>query len=92
MGLFNRRKGQKKLRGFEEINAETVAEDFMVQEKKICTDPYLQHAWASVCIDILTRNIARAEFEIRRDGKVVSDCELSRLFRYPNEYTSHFDL
>ena len=70
MKLFGKKKPVKKqLQSFEQLNNESVAEDFSVQEKKTCTDPYLQHAWVSVCIDILTRNVARAEFEIKRDGK-----------------------
>ena len=92
MGIFSKKKKEKNLRSITEINNETVAEDFSVQEKKTCTDPYLQHAWVSVCIDILTRNVARAEFEIKKDGKAVAEGKLSKLFRYPNEYTSHFDL
>ena len=82
MGLFNRRKTVKQLRSFSEINNETVADDFSVPEKKTCTDPYLQHAWVSVCIDILTRNVARAEFEIRKNGKVQKNSVLTNLFRY----------
>ncbi|MDD7532964.1 MAG: hypothetical protein SPK18_00545 [Treponema sp.] len=70
MGLFNRRKPEKQLRSFSDINNESVADDFSIPEKKTCTDPYLQHAWVSVCIDILTRNVARAEFEILKNGKV----------------------
>ena len=92
MGLFNRRKPEKQLRSFSEINNETVADDFSVPEKKTCTDPYLQHAWVSVCIDILTRNVARAEYEIRKNGKVQKDTELARLFRWPNKNLSRFDL
>lgn len=93
MGLFKRKKDrQKNLRSFEDVNNETVAEEFSVQEKKTCTDPYLQHAWVSVCIDILTRNVARAEFEIKKDGKVEDSSELAKLFRYPNRELSRFDL
>ena len=88
MGLFNRQKPKKQLRSFSEINNETVAEDFSVPDKKTCTDPYLQHAWVSVCIDILTRNVARAEFEIRKNGKVQKDSALTNLFRYPNRQMS----
>ena len=92
MGLFNRRKPKKQLRSFSEINNESVADDFSVREKKICTDPYLQHAWVSVCIDILTRNVARAEFEIKKNGKVQKDSALAKLFHYPNRQMSRFDL
>ena len=93
MGLFTRKKeSQKNLRSFEDINNDTVADDFSVHEKKTCTDPYLQHAWVSVCIDILTRNVARAEFEIKKDGKVEDSSDLAKLFRYPNRELSRFDL
>ena len=70
MGLFSKQKKQKKLRSFDEINSESIADDFSVVEKKVCTDPYMQHAWVSVCIDIITRNIARAEFEIKKTERL----------------------
>ena len=92
MGLFKRNQKEKKLRNFSEINNETVADDFSVREKKTCTDPYLQHAWVSVCIDILTRNVARAEFEIKKNGKKVNDSKLAQLFNYPNKSLCRFDL
>lgn len=92
MGLFSKQKKQKKLRSFDEINSESIADDFSVVEKKVCTDPYMQHAWVSVCIDIITRNIARAEFEIKKDGKTINNSRTARLFRYPNETMSRFDL
>ena len=70
MKFFGKKKPLKKeLQSFDQLNNESVAEDFAVQEKKSCTDPYLQHAWVSVCIDILTRNVARAEFEVKKKWK-----------------------
>ena len=92
MWLFSRRKKQKKLRSFEQVNADTVAEDFADVEQKTCTDPYMQHAWVSVCIDILTRNVARAEFEIRKDGKTITNGKVAKLFRSPSPVMSRFDL
>ena len=93
MGLFKKRnQKEKKLRSFSEINSETVADDFSVPEKKACTDPYLQHAWVSVCIDILSRNVARAEFEIKKNGKTENDSKLAKLFMYPNKSLCRFDL
>ena len=67
-------------------------DDFKSHEKKTCSDPYLQHAWVSVCIDILTRNVARAEYEVSKNGKVLNDHPVSKLFRYPNSQLSRFDL
>ena len=94
MSLFSRKKkpNEKKLRSFTEINNDTVADDFSVQDKKTCTDPYLQHAWVSVCIDILTRNVARAQFEIKKNGKAEIDSKLAKLFNYPNKSMCRFDL
>ena len=92
MGLFGRKRREKKLRSFTDINNETVSEDFADVENRVCTDPYMQHAWVSVCIDILTRNVARAEFEIRKDGKPVTESKTAKLFRYPSVTTSRFDL
>ena len=63
-----------------------------MREKKTCTDPYLQHAWVSVCIDILTRNVARAEYEVRKNGTVERETPLANLFRFPNKNLSRFDL
>ena len=92
MSLFFKRKREKELQSFEQLNNQTVADDFAVRDKKTCTDPYLQHAWVSVCIDILTRNVARAEFEVRKNGAVESGTALANLFRYPNKNMSRFDL
>ena len=92
MSLFFKRKREKELQSFEQLNNQTVADDFSVRERKTCTDPYLQHAWVSVCIDILTRNVARAEFEVRKNGTVENGTELANLFKYPNKNMSRFDL
>ena len=93
MKIFGKSKTKKKqLRTFDEVNNETVADDFSVVEKKTCTDPYLQHAWVSVCIDILTRNVARAQYEIKKKGSVQTDSPLAKLFRYPNKNLSRYDL
>lgn len=97
MGIFARfgakRKGNVKKSGsFEDINRESVLEDFGGGERKTCQDPYLQHAWVSVCIDILTRNVGRPDFEVVRNGKVVLDSRAAKLFRFPNRNLSRSDL
>ncbi|GHT91339.1 hypothetical protein FACS1894140_1750 [Spirochaetia bacterium] len=55
-------------------------------------DPYLHNAWVNIAVTILTRNIARAAFVLRRGGNAVSDGPLFNLFRRPNETLSRFDL
>ena len=89
--FFSKGKNQtsKKLSSFSEHCND---DDFSTRDKKTCYDPYRQHAWVSVCIDILTRNVARAEFEIKKNGKVLKDGVIAKLFRYPNQMESRFDL
>ncbi|WP_027727671.1 phage portal protein [Treponema sp. C6A8] len=86
---LGKKQTSKKLSSFSEACGN---DDFSTREKKTCSDPYLQHAWVSVCIDILTRNVARAEYEVSKNGKVLNDHPVSKLFRYPNSQLSRFDL
>ncbi|MDR1147900.1 MAG: phage portal protein [Spirochaetaceae bacterium] len=55
-------------------------------------DAYLLNAWVNIAVGILTRNIARAAFVIRRDGNGITGGTLYELFRRPNGQTSLFDL
>ncbi|MCR4626486.1 MAG: phage portal protein [Treponema sp.] len=76
----------------DELNNQSVQDDFLESENKTCSDPYLQHSWVSVCVDILSRNIARAEFEVKKNGKAENESKLAKLFRYPNGKMSGYDL
>lgn len=93
MKLFERfRNKKKKLESFAERNAKDVAEDFATTQKEIVTDPYLQHAWLANCVDIIARNIGRADFEIRRNGRKITDTPSALLFDEPNKNLSRFEL
>lgn len=83
---------KKTTESFEKINAETVADDFATPEKKTCRDPYLNHAWVSVCIDILARNVGRADFEIHCNGKKNDNCPVAKLFAFPNKTMSSYEI
>jgi HK97 family phage portal protein len=56
------------------------------------TDSYLFNAWVNIAIDILIRNIARADFIIEKDGEEIKNGSLHGLFHRPNENLSRFDL
>jgi hypothetical protein len=58
----------------------------------IQAEPYLINAWVHIAVNILTRNIARASFVLRRGGDEVVSGPLYELFRRPNEATSRYDL
>jgi hypothetical protein len=55
-------------------------------------DSYLLNAWVNIAVNILIRNIARADFVIKRDGEDVTNGSLFELFRRPNKTLSRFDL
>ena len=55
-------------------------------------DQYLLHAWVNIAVNILTRNIARADFTVKREGNDVESGVIYDLFRRPNPSLSRFDL
>lgn len=63
------------------------ADDFALlvrSARRNVADPYRQHSWVANAIDLIARNIGRADFEICRDGKKVEASPIARLFAYPN--------
>jgi hypothetical protein len=55
-------------------------------------DNYLYNAWVHIAVDILIRNIARADFVIKKGGNDVTSGPLYSLFRRPAPALSRFDL
>jgi HK97 family phage portal protein len=55
-------------------------------------DHYLCNAWVNIAVNILIRNIARADFIIEKEGVEVKSGSLYSLFRKPNEHLSRYDL
>jgi HK97 family phage portal protein len=55
-------------------------------------DSYLYNAWVNIAVNILIRNIARADFTIKKGGNDVTSGPLYELFRRPNRALSRFDL
>jgi HK97 family phage portal protein len=55
-------------------------------------DAYLLNAWVNIAVNILIRNIARADFVLKRGGDDVTSGPLYDLFRRPNSALSRFDL
>ncbi|MDR0497755.1 MAG: phage portal protein [Treponema sp.] len=56
------------------------------------SDYYLYNAWVNIAINILIRNLARADFIIEREGQEVNSGPLFTLFHRPNERLSRYDL
>ena len=54
----------KSLETFDENDKKTLFDDFVQDEKQIIQDSYLQHAWVSVAVDLIARNIARAKYSL----------------------------
>jgi HK97 family phage portal protein len=55
-------------------------------------DSYLYNAWVNIAVNILIRNIARADFVIKKGGNDVHSGPLYDLFRRPNATLSRYDL
>ena len=63
-----RRFVERRLLGFAELCGDDPRNDFGEAEGGAVTDPYMQDVWVANCVDLIARNIGRAEFEVRRDG------------------------
>ena len=55
-------------------------------------DGYSYNAWVNIAVNILIRNIARADFVIKKEGNDVKTGPLYNLFRRPNAALSRYDL
>jgi len=56
------------------------------------SDPYLSCAWINIAVNILTRNVARADFVIERNGEEIKNGPVYDLFHRPNKNLSRYDL
>lgn len=82
----------KALKPFSEICEKELQDDFAQTEEEIVRDPYMQDVWVANCVDIISRNVGRADFEIKVNGVKTSDGFAARLFDEPNPYMSRFEL
>jgi HK97 family phage portal protein len=55
-------------------------------------DHYLYNAWVNIAVNILIRNIAQADFTIKKEGNDVTSGSLYDLFRRPNPALCRYDL
>ena len=86
--LFFSRKREKSIDYFQDSLVGNNELSFFKGER----DRYLCHAWVNIAVSILTRNIARADFAIKRGGDDVERGPVYELFRKPNPGLSRFDL
>ena len=63
---------------------------------KLLRDPfndyYLYNAWINIAVNVIIRNIARADFVIEKDGDEIKNGQLYELFHKPNSTLSRYDL
>ncbi len=58
----------------------------------VVRDALAQDAWVNIAVGKLAENVARAEWEIIRDGELVEDGPVVELFRNVNPYMSRYQL
>jgi HK97 family phage portal protein len=73
-------------------NSLTIDDDFSKFSIEPFNETYLCNAWVNIAVNILIRNIARADFVLERDGVELKSGSLFDLFHRPNEHLSRFDL
>jgi HK97 family phage portal protein len=67
-------------------------DDFLKLNRDPFNDCFLCNAWVNIAVNILIRNIARADFVIEKEGVEIKSGSLFNLFHRPNEYLSRYDL
>ena len=65
---------------------------FIFDNDGMIGETYLQNAWVYIAVNILIRNIARADFTVKLEGDDVNHGVIYDLFRRPNPNLSRFDL
>jgi HK97 family phage portal protein len=74
-------------------NLLTCTEEFINFESEgNLNNSYFINAWVNIAVNILIRNIARADFTIKNDGEDLMHGPVFDLFRRPNSSLSRFDL
>jgi HK97 family phage portal protein len=91
--IFSRLLPKRKKSGFSsEIFYEGEENFTILNPEALAGDSYLFNAWVNIAVSILIRNIARADFVIKKGGNDVTTGPLYELFRRPNPLVSRFDL
>jgi HK97 family phage portal protein len=67
-------------------------EEFTIFKVETFNDTYLCNAWVNIAVNILIRNLARADFIIEKDGVELKNGLLYSLFHRPNDNLSRYDL
>jgi HK97 family phage portal protein len=74
-------------------NSLTSDEDFTIFYNELpVNNSYFLHAWVNIAVNILIRNIARADFVIKKEGEDITHGAIFDLFCRPNAKLSRYDL
>jgi HK97 family phage portal protein len=73
-------------------NSLSADDDFSIFNIASFKDTYLCNAWVNIAVNILIRNIARADFVLEREGVEQTTGSLHDLFHRPNDFLSRYDL
>ncbi|MDR0456246.1 MAG: phage portal protein [Treponema sp.] len=96
----SRREDNKKLKSFSGNPSDFLIDDENYNilgigqptNQRFDSDSYLLNAWVNIAVNILIRNIARADFTIKRDGEDVTNGPLYDLFHKKKKKLSRYDL
>jgi HK97 family phage portal protein len=71
----------------------TADDDFInLYSEQHLQDSYFLNSWVNIAVNILIRNIARADFTIKNGGDDITHGAIFDLFHRPNSFLSRYDL
>jgi len=70
----------------------TIDDNFSNLFEQPFINSYSLNSWVNIAVNILIRNIARADFTIKMNGEDVTNGRIYDLFRKPNETLSRYEL
>ena len=104
MSIFSRfvsgSKGGKRQLSGDTINSKNMAHNPLTFDDSFSniyvgaktSDSYLYNAWVNIAVNILIRNLARADFILEKEGNEITQGPLYDLFRRPNDSLCRYDL
>jgi len=71
----------------------TIEDDFInLYSEHPFVNAYFLNSWVNIAVNILIRNIARADFTVKKEGEDITNGQVFELFRKPNYSLSRYDL
>jgi HK97 family phage portal protein len=100
IGIQRQKVRHERLKSENNINSQKNIQNSLTPDDDFCKlyidpfkhDPFLCNAWVNIAVDIVIRNLARADFIIEKEGVELKNGPLYDLFHRPNKNQSRYDI